>query len=290
MKKFLSLLLVITMLLSSNMCILADDNTITVTSDSTQEVPVTADIASTFTVTIPKTITITDNTKPAEFIVSADGDIGGGESLFVYTDEEVVMSSNGKDNVTLGIAQMFNASNSYLPVSYTGKIFTDGLTAGEWNGVLNFYIQREDSMNVMFLSLEAYYISDDSEWTEHSSVKHIIFDTNFYDDMCQLQQQIIIESNSYEEYNDTLDKSIPIELMFVSNLSDWPIGHFYGTFNEETSTLYIYTICDATVILVTLDPEFPFLQDALYCCSKEKWMEDIKACGVLPNLDSVEIQ
>ena len=66
-KKILSLALVASMMLSANSVIAYADNTQDITSGGTTLIPVTADIDSTYVVTIPKSIVLDGETGRADY-------------------------------------------------------------------------------------------------------------------------------------------------------------------------------------------------------------------------------
>ena len=148
MKKLLSLLLTMTLLLSSSTIAFAADNTTTVTTAGTQSVTVTATIGSAFTVTIPKTIAINAGTKTATYTISVSGDIAGDETLAVTPAASFVMQQNGKADVTATVTQV-KKSWSYSDItstpSTTGTISATGLSGGAWEGSLNFTISLSSS-------------------------------------------------------------------------------------------------------------------------------------------------
>lgn len=114
-----------------------------------------AEVGSQFTVTIPKTITLSGELKSGEYTVSCVGDIAGDEYVLVKPDASFEMEQDGKDNVTATITQattMFRGDNyvddlvdgeAKMATGATGSIDAQGLTAGAWNGTFNFEIALE---------------------------------------------------------------------------------------------------------------------------------------------------
>lgn len=119
---------------------------------------VNASIASSFSVEIPKTITLDGASKTANYDVKAKGDIAGNEYISVVPDTSFAMKQAGKTDVSATITQdrnKFRASgyNAALTENElklnadvgtlegtTGSIAAPGLTSGDWAGSFNFNI------------------------------------------------------------------------------------------------------------------------------------------------------
>ena len=111
-----------------------------------------AEIGSTFTVTIPKKITLAGATKTGAYTVTCTGDIAGNEYVSVVPAESFPMKQNGKTDVTATITQATKnfrgdnytgslaAGEAKMANGATGSIDAQGLTAGAWNGTFNFAI------------------------------------------------------------------------------------------------------------------------------------------------------
>ena len=123
-----------------------------VTEDSTKQCEVYAEVGSSYTVTIPKKITLDGATKTGGYTVSCTGDIAGDEYVSVTPDASFAMSQDGKDDVTASITQgttKFRGDNytgslgegeALMATGAVGAIDAQGLTAGAWNGTFNFEI------------------------------------------------------------------------------------------------------------------------------------------------------
>lgn len=115
-----------------------------------QSALVTANMDSSFSVKIPKTIVLIDdgtgtNTYSCTYEITTSGDIAGDEVLKVVPDEEVTLSSDGKDDITASVAQEKNSwGYTSLGVDKAeGTVSTTEVSAGSWEGNLNFDISLE---------------------------------------------------------------------------------------------------------------------------------------------------
>lgn len=149
-RKFVSFLTGALLLATVPMQTLAADasvTTIDVNQAGTQTATVTYTQDSTFTVTIPKSITL-PTAKTATYDVKVKGDIKRSEKITVTPDATVSMTdANGKDAVTITVTQTvkeFAADdvNATEGSSTTGSIDGSNLTAGSWSGTLNFAIDK----------------------------------------------------------------------------------------------------------------------------------------------------
>ena len=114
-----------------------------ITETSNQSVNVDYSQSSSFTVSIPKSITITDN-KTAEYDISVSGDIYGDSVVSVDPSNTIVMKdSHGKENTSAKVTQektIFTSSEIENSKSVKGSISDDNLSAGVWSGSLKFDI------------------------------------------------------------------------------------------------------------------------------------------------------
>jgi hypothetical protein len=117
---------------------------------------------SSFTVTIPKTITLTENAEKtadaSDYNVKVIGAIAGDQWVSVVPAATVSMSTSGKDAVTADVAQSVNKfydtkttqtveadgikmTSETDGATSTGSVTTQSLlTAGSWSGTLNFEV------------------------------------------------------------------------------------------------------------------------------------------------------
>lgn len=121
LKKLLIGTACMTAVLGMSVTAFAEDTTQSITNTGEQTATVNYDKPSTFSVSIPKTITLGSN-GTAEYTVSVTGDIYGNEQVTVIPDASfAVKNAEGKSDIT--------AAN---------------LTAGVWNGTFNFTISKSE--------------------------------------------------------------------------------------------------------------------------------------------------
>ena len=130
----------------------AVNETQTISANETAETSVYAEVGSTFTVTIPKKITLSGETKSGTYNVTCTGDIAGDEFISVAPASSFDMTQKGKADVTATVTQettKFRADNytteleegeAKMATGATGSIAASGLTSGGWNGTFNFTI------------------------------------------------------------------------------------------------------------------------------------------------------
>ena len=121
-------------------------------ANETAQTSVYAEVGSTFTVTIPKKITLSGETKSGAYNVTCTGDIAGTEFISVTPAASFDMTQKGKADVTATVTQettKFRADNytteliageAKMATGATGSITADGITSGSWNGTFNFAI------------------------------------------------------------------------------------------------------------------------------------------------------
>ncbi len=144
-KAISSLLCVLAIMQMSITPAYATNTTQQTSTPGNQSATITYDQGSKFTVTIPKTIAL-DKTKTDTYNVKVEGDISADEAVTVTPDATVAMAdTNNKKSVTGTITQektKFVATevNQADGTSTTGTITANDLTAGNWSGQFNFYI------------------------------------------------------------------------------------------------------------------------------------------------------
>lgn len=146
----------------------------TVSDDETASCEVYAEIGSTFTVTIPKKITLSGSTRSGSYTVSCSGDIAGNEYVSVVPDASFDMIQTGKTNVTASVTQETQSfrGNNYtgsvgtgeakMEDGATGSISAAGLTAGAWKGTFNFTISLKQSGTTEEVSQASFTINGKS--------------------------------------------------------------------------------------------------------------------------------
>lgn len=116
-----------------------------VSEPSAQNVNVNATVASTFSVSVPKTIQLDGSKKSASYKVTCSGDFPANKKVTVLPAVDVVLSSVNKDNVIAAITQDKTEWLYDDHTEGTGTITADTITAGIWNGVFDFTITFEDT-------------------------------------------------------------------------------------------------------------------------------------------------
>lgn len=128
---------------------LSDVEYATASNATQKDVLVVASQSSTFTVTIPKRITLDGTNGTADYEVTVQGDITGEEVITVIPSKTFEMISAGKKAIIATVTQMKEAFSVALDtmeglmkgVVTTGKVEVENLTAGKWEGVCTFTIK-----------------------------------------------------------------------------------------------------------------------------------------------------
>ena len=119
-------------------------------NESIQSTDVYVPQASTFGVTIPKTIILDgkkneNGTNKANYIVTINGNIAGEEKIKVIPDSNFTMSQEGKNDINVNVVQDKEEwKYNELDVLGNGEVSTNGMTAGMWKGQFNFFISLGD--------------------------------------------------------------------------------------------------------------------------------------------------
>jgi hypothetical protein len=150
LKKLLIGTACMTAVLGMSVTTFAEDTTQPITNTGEQTATVNYDKPSTFSVSIPKTITLGSN-GTAEYTVSVTGDIYGNEQVTVIPDASfAIKNAEGKSDITATISQDKTNwsydidSNAIESESASGNITAANLTAGVWNGTFNFTISKSE--------------------------------------------------------------------------------------------------------------------------------------------------
>lgn len=128
---------------------LSDVEYATASNATQKDVLVVASQSSTFTVTIPKRITLDGTNGTADYEVTVQGDITGEEVITVIPSKTFEMISAGKKAIIATVTQMKEAFSVALDtmeglmkgVVTTGRVEVENLTAGEWEGICTFTIK-----------------------------------------------------------------------------------------------------------------------------------------------------
>ena len=130
----------------------AVNETQNISANETAQTSVYAEVGSTFTVTIPKKITLSGETKAGTYNVTCNGDIAGTEFISVAPAASFDMTQKGKADITATTLQQITkfrsadytgsleADETEMGTDIEGTIHTPDLTAGSWNGTFNFRI------------------------------------------------------------------------------------------------------------------------------------------------------
>lgn len=159
MKKKFVTLLILSLILALNatpvFCTSSVETETYENETGTKECDVSVELEGTFTVHIPKRITLDGVTKTADYTITVMGDLGGEKAVKVTPDGTFEMSQAGKDNVTATVTQIKNQfTNTEISImqedvlvgtTTDGSVSATDLTAGEWSGVFNFTIEVVDT-------------------------------------------------------------------------------------------------------------------------------------------------
>ena len=115
-------------------------------NDGEHTVSVNATVASEFSVSVPKTITLDGSKKSAAYKITCNGDFPANKKVTVVPAANVTLSSANKDNIVAVISQdktewLYGESD----VEGNGSINAAGITAGIWDGVFDFNIAFVDA-------------------------------------------------------------------------------------------------------------------------------------------------
>lgn len=123
-----------------------------ISANETAQTSVYAEVGSTFTVTIPKKITLSGETKSGTYTVTCTGNIKDYRYVSVIPDSSFTITQKGKESITATTVQQITkfraedytgsleADETEMGTDIEGTIHTPDLTAGSWNGSFNFKI------------------------------------------------------------------------------------------------------------------------------------------------------
>ena len=134
--------LIVTSILCSSTTVNAEDTQIITQDNQTQTVNVTATIASSYTVTVPKEI-ILSTTEDTIFAIKVIGDLAAKDSLMVgLSSNTLTMQTDGQLPVTTGVTlakEQFKYSDIVTEQTVQCTIKKPvNIASGTWNGVLTF--------------------------------------------------------------------------------------------------------------------------------------------------------
>lgn len=121
----------------------------TITSAETATISVNANVASTFEVTVPVSIDITQREVKA-FTINASGNISSLEQLSIDLPETVTMNTEGKDPLFLTVTADKETLTADELATEGGTnvactIDASKITAGEWTGSMSIDIALENA-------------------------------------------------------------------------------------------------------------------------------------------------
>lgn len=209
MKKILSVLLPIILLLTPNLTVFASDTIIN--SEGSQAVPVTADVVATFEITVPSAIHITDFDE-TEFLIKGTGNISKYEYLSVDIPNTVNMTCVGEYSENLPITK---SSDRFLREelmsdeggTITCSIDSSTLPSGSWVGSLNINVSVKDLY---------YRLPDTLDYYTYTIVIK-----NIYDNSLQ-----IVTAEVPVQYNPTTGK--------LGNATEWKYCRIHKEQNDGT--------------------------------------------------------
>jgi hypothetical protein len=127
-------------------------------TEGTYDADVSMEVKSSFTVRIPKSITLSGTTKSGTYTVTVTGDIAGTEQVTVTPEESFTMKSAGKKDVKASVVQeadtwSYDTTEGTILTqvdgkgssSATGTITAEGTSAGYWEGTLKFTVTLKET-------------------------------------------------------------------------------------------------------------------------------------------------
>lgn len=217
MKKILmNFCIVIVMLFVSIVPTFATD----IKNTGTTNVPVTAIVNSSFTVTIPKSIDISNEN--ASYNIGVSGDLAGNEKLTVVPTQafEMKEKNNFKQPVTATVTQdkkEWSYTDVAASIGASGSIVAN-LSAGDWSGTLAFNVSISQVVMDQSITIFLYHGNMENEpdgegvqlpnkmsikeWIDMAPNYGTASSNSVIDsDGCKLYKYL--ENNQYEEIKDT---------------------------------------------------------------------------------------
>ena len=134
-----------------------------VTDTASETAKVYATRTSSFSVIVPKTITLDGTTKQGTYQVAVKGDLSGGQTLTVTSPDSFLLYEQGTTDVKNGVvAEVYGAKTSWTcqeiqadtydgTGTTTGIINADGISAGSWKGTFDLTICCEQGEPVFLV-------------------------------------------------------------------------------------------------------------------------------------------
>ena len=123
-----------------------DDETTNVwqNGEISEEVRVNVDVASSFTITIPKEIVLNGNDGSATYKVKCEGDIAGDQVITIVPDNSFTLYEDGGKETPVTVTQP-DTDFTYQKIdagnTYDGDLSASEISAGNWSGKFNFNIE-----------------------------------------------------------------------------------------------------------------------------------------------------
>ena len=113
-----------------------------------EEVRVNVDVASSFTITIPKEIVLNGNDGSAAYKVKCEGDIAGDQVISVVPDNSFTLYEDGGKTTPVTVTQN-DTDFTYVELNdakeYDGDLSAPKISAGNWSGSFYFNIEFKAS-------------------------------------------------------------------------------------------------------------------------------------------------
>ena len=178
--------------------------------EGTQGSDVYVSQASTFGVTIPKTIILDgkkndDGINKANYIVTINNEsnFGGEETINVIPEETFLLSQLGKENIQANVVQDKQRwKYNELDIIGNGEVSTNEMSAGSWKGIFYFNIELDSS----FIKVEAFdenrnnlnATSKEIKGKEKEQLLNALEESNLINSKNEVDLLIDIKTNEFE--------------------------------------------------------------------------------------------
>ena len=155
------------------------DQNVTITENRSQDIEVTAEVASSFTVIVPKEVNLSSDTfgsgtYTANIPITVKGDIAINELITVDTADSIKLEDDKSNSVHAVITKgktEFNFDDLTGDKEVTANhLVTAELTPGEWEGTAEFYIN---------LGVDKNYIGQINEYGFYFDVQYVAKDLDY---------------------------------------------------------------------------------------------------------------
>ena len=183
-----------------------DDETTNVwqNGEISEEVRVNVDVASSFTITIPKEIVLNGNDGSATYKVKCEGDIAGDQVICVVPDTSFTLNEDGGKFTNVTVTQN-DTDFTYVELNnakeYDGSLSAPEISAGNWSGSFYFNIEFNDNkLPQKGLLLENY------SWDEIAVISEAGKASEYFN--IGDEKKLTIEEYNYEDYDEKLGKTV----------------------------------------------------------------------------------